>query len=82
MTTKAGRRKAGVNTKPKRTFAERNGTFLTPEEVADDLGVTERMVRRLCHSGALQSSHVGSLLRIHRDDLAAYKQKIRGGNGS
>jgi excisionase family DNA binding protein len=79
VTTKSRRSSAGASsTKPKRSYAERNGALMTPEEAANDLGVTERMVRRLCHNGSLKSTHVGKLLRIHRDDLAAYIEQQRG----
>jgi excisionase family DNA binding protein len=83
MPAKSKERKGGgSSTKPKRTFTERNGAFMTPEEVADELGVTVRMAKRLCHNGTLKSSHIGKLLRIHRDDLAAYIAQVRAEDGS
>ena len=80
MTNKVKNRtpKGGSSTMPKRTRDERNGGFLTLEDVADELAVTERMVRRLCHSGELRGTHIGKLLRVHRDDLNDYVSRQRG----
>lgn len=74
------RRKGSASTKPKKSFLARNGgEFMTPEEVSEVLGVTERMVRRLCHRKDLKNCHVGRVLRIHRDDLDEYILRIRKG---
>jgi excisionase family DNA binding protein len=69
--------KGGASTKPKRSYAERNGAFMTPEEVADELACTERMVRRLIGYGELRSTKVGKLVRVHRNDLDAYISQQR-----
>lgn len=63
---------------PKRSFAERNGSLMTAEEVADELAVTSRMIDRLAGSGELRVTKVGRLRRFHRDDLAAYIARQRG----
>ncbi|HEX6681089.1 MAG TPA: helix-turn-helix domain-containing protein [Gaiellaceae bacterium] len=64
-----------------RPFSERNGKGMTIREVADELGVTEKMVRRLLASGQLKKMKVGRLVRVHVDDLAAYIAKARGEGG-
>jgi excisionase family DNA binding protein len=64
-----------------RPFSERNGKGMTIQEVADELGVTEKMVRRLLASGQLKKMKVGRLVRIHVDDLSAYIAKARNEGG-
>lgn len=48
------------------------GRLLESSEVADILNVKPRMVRRLLESGRLRKRKVGSLNRIHPDDLADF----------
>jgi excisionase family DNA binding protein len=43
--------------------------WLTPAEVAGQLGVSERTVRRRVASGELPSRAFGRARRVHRDDL-------------
>lgn len=61
-----------------RPFAERKGKAMTIPEVADYLGVTERMVRRLIADGRLPKLKVGRLVRVHVDDLDNYVARQRG----
>ena len=49
----------------------------TFSEAGDLLGISERTVRRLVAAGELQSITVGSLPRIHREDLSDYAQRLR-----
>jgi excisionase family DNA binding protein len=72
------RYKGGSPAKPKRPFSERNGVLMTYEEAADELGVLEAMVKKVVARGQLKSVKVGSLNRIHRDDLNAYIAQLRG----
>lgn len=74
----AGRGNKGSTAQPKRTREERNGVLLTLQEVADELAVNERMVWRLIHNHSLQATHVGKLVRVHREDLDAYIADQRG----
>lgn len=68
----------GASTQPKRSFAERKGSMMTDEEVADELAVTARMVRRLIARRELHGTKIGKLVRIHREDLDAYIARQRG----
>ena len=70
--------KGGASTKPKRAYADRNGSLMTDDEVADELAVTSRMVRRLIERGELRGMKVGKLVRVHREDLVAYIAQQRG----
>ena len=68
----------GSTAQPKRTREERNGVLLTLQEVADELAVNERMVWRLIHNHGLRVTHVGKLVRVHREDLDQYIADQRG----
>jgi excisionase family DNA binding protein len=69
--------KGASTSAPKKPRAERNGQLLTKEEVGDELAITVRMVERLIATGELPHVKVGSLVRVHRDDLNAYVQRQR-----
>jgi excisionase family DNA binding protein len=71
------KKKPKASAKPKRSFEERNGKYLTQEEVADHFGVTLYKVERMIRRGELRVTHIGKLKRIHVDDLAAYEEHIR-----
>ena len=71
--------KGSSSAKPKKPYAVRRGSFLTPEEVADELAVTERMVRRMIHDKRLKGTPIGRFVRVHRDDLDAYIVRQRAG---
>ena len=62
---------------PKRPFSERNGKLMTPVEVADYLGITERQVRRMVGTDELAPTYVRKLLRIHIDDVENYIKQHR-----
>ena len=64
---------------PKRPFSERNGKYLSLEEVADYFGVTKRKVKYMvAHGhGVLKSVKIGGIRRVHVDDLADYEREIR-----
>jgi excisionase family DNA binding protein len=51
--------------------------FLTVEQVATTLAVSERLVYKLVKSGQLQSVHVGSAVRVMESDLWAYVERNR-----
>ncbi len=70
--------KGGASAKPKRSYAERKGSLMTDEEVADELAVTARMVRRLIGRGELRGTKIGKLVRVHHDDLDVYIARQRG----
>jgi excisionase family DNA binding protein len=74
-------RGGGSSTKPKRPFAERNGKYMTTEEVADYFGVTLRKVERMIGLGELKVTKIGKLIRIHVDDIAEYERTARGEDG-
>lgn len=46
--------------------------YLTPRDVADELQVSVRTVRRLCNAGDIQHARVGSQVRIPREALDDY----------
>jgi len=57
---------------------EHQPLFLSPQEVAVMYGVTERTVRRMIASGALEAARLGSkLIRIRRDHAEGLLQPIR-----
>jgi len=49
--------------------------LLRPEEVAEQLQVSERTIRRWLRAGELRGIRVGRLWRIRRKDLAAFLDK-------
>ena len=51
--------------------------FLTVVEVADHLSISERHARQLIADGHLRAARMGRAVRVHRDDLAAYVERIR-----
>jgi excisionase family DNA binding protein len=69
--------KGASSTAPKKPRSERAGQLLTKEEVADELAITVRMVERLVALGELPHVKVGSLIRVHRDDLNDYIARQR-----
>ena len=46
--------------------------YLTPTEIAKELKVHERTVRRLLNKGKLKGSKIGGSWRISRDNLNEY----------
>jgi excisionase family DNA binding protein len=48
------------------------------DEVAAILGVSARTVRRLIARRELVACHLGRLVRVHPEDLAAYVNRQRG----
>lgn len=52
--------------------------LLKPEDVAELLAVSQRSVRRLIDSGELPTVRVGNAVRVHRDDLERYVDRLRG----
>ena len=57
---------------PKRPFNERHGVLMTPAELADYLGITERQARRKIAEGEIARVKVGKLVRVHIADADAY----------
>jgi excisionase family DNA binding protein len=51
--------------------------FLTIQEVADELGISERSVWRLIEEGELLSHKFGASTRVKREDLDAYIDRSR-----
>lgn len=47
-------------------------TMLTPTEVAQMLGVTERAVRNFCIRGEMRAAKIGRVWRMRADDVAAF----------
>ncbi|MGO1539709.1 MAG: helix-turn-helix domain-containing protein [Leucobacter sp.] len=47
-------------------------TLLTIPEVAERLGITERLAQKLVYTRQLPTVKIGRLVRVHPDDLAAY----------
>ena len=62
----------------KRAFAERDGKYMTLDEVADYFGVTPRKVDWMINRKEIRVTRIGKLKRIHVDDLAEYEARIRG----
>lgn len=50
--------------------------LLPVQEVADLLRCSTRTVRRLADQGELERVHLGSLVRITPESVAAYKQRL------
>jgi len=80
-TTKRKPKQKAPVTSPDRSFSERNGKYLTKEEVADYFGVTKRKVQRMLDRGELRATKIGKLVRVHVDDLDAYEAQVRGEAG-
>ena len=70
----------GATAQPRRSREERNGRLLTLQDVADELAVNERMVRRLVYRYELPVTHVGKLIRVHQEDLDNYIAQQREGS--
>lgn len=51
--------------------------LLSTRDVARSLGVSERFVKGLIHTGSLRSLKVGRLRRVHAYDLRAWIQRQR-----
>lgn len=51
--------------------------LLSYEQAAEQLGISERAVRRLASTGELVTVSVGRSRRIHRDDLEQYAGSLR-----
>jgi excisionase family DNA binding protein len=68
---------AGATTKPKRPWNERKGSFMTPEELADEFGITEKLARKLHYDGELRGAYVRSLLRFRIEDVEEYVANLR-----
>lgn len=67
---------------PKRPNVSTLG-LLRVEDVARELDVSVTSAWRLVHSGALPCVRYSTkLIRVHRDDLVAYIQKLRGGQSA
>jgi excisionase family DNA binding protein len=52
--------------------------LLLTDQVAMDLGVSKRTVRRLIARRELVACRLGRSVRVHPDDLAAYVNRQRG----
>lgn len=52
--------------------------LLTSAEVAAELQVPERWVRRALEDGRLKRTKVGKYVRVHPDDLRAFLGNARG----
>lgn len=51
--------------------------YLTRAELADLLGITKKTVDRLIAKGEIRAIKVGTAVRIHRDEVEAFR--ARGG---
>ena len=51
--------------------------LLRPQDVAERLQVSRRMIYSLIARGDLRSCRVGGAIRIHPDDLADYLDQLR-----
>lgn len=51
--------------------------FMSAAEVADDLNVSLKHVRRLIKNGELPHYKFGSVIRVHRDDINNYVSKCK-----
>ena len=49
----------------------------TVEDTADLFSCSTKTIRRLVESGALPADHIGRLVRISEDDIAAFLQDER-----
>ena len=63
---------------PARQPAQRPVRLLSIPEAADQLGISEKGVRRAIGRGDLVAHRIGRLLRIAEDDLAAFVALRRG----
>ena len=61
-----------------RASARRTVRLLSVPEAADQLGISEKGVRRAIGRGDLIAHRIGRLLRIAEDDLAAFVALRRG----
>ena len=52
--------------------------LMTTKQVAELFNYSEKTVRRLIASGALEAIKDGGLLRVLPESLIAYKQRLRG----
>lgn len=46
--------------------------MLTPVQVAQMLGITERAVRNFCVRGAMRATRIGRVWRIRSEDVATF----------
>lgn len=46
--------------------------MLTPAEVAQMLGITERAVRNFCIRGAMRATKIGRVWRVRGEDVATF----------
>ena len=56
---------------------QRRGRLLSVPEAADQLGVSEKTIRRTIQRGDLVAHRIGRLLRIAEGDLAAFVARHR-----
>ena len=54
-----------------------NKKWLTPEDVADELGIGKMTVYRLLQAGTIPACQFGRLYRIRPEDLKAYIRDSR-----
>lgn len=57
---------------------EARAKLLTVEQVAEELAVCSKTVRRHIASGSLISHRIGRLVRVAEDDLARFRTLRRG----
>lgn len=50
--------------------------YLSIAEVAEQTGLSAKTIRRRIADGSLPARRIGSRVRIHRDDLAAFGRPI------
>ncbi len=55
----------------------RQSEFMSPDELAADLNVSTKHVRRLIKNGNIPHHRFGRLIRVHRDDRDEYVKSHR-----
>lgn len=51
--------------------------YLTPVQVAEQLGISARKAQVMCKTGALPAYRFGGLYRVKPEDLQAYEEKSK-----
>ncbi|MGO4543256.1 helix-turn-helix domain-containing protein [Paenibacillus sp. 2TAB23] len=66
-------------TKIKVTAIEQLPDVLTPQHIADYIGISRRRIYELCQSGEIKSFLIGASRKIHKSDLLDWVRVLREG---
>lgn len=61
------------------TTEERLPDILSPQQVADYVGIARQRVYDLCQYGEIKSFSIGASRKIHKRDLMSWLSHIQGG---